>query len=333
MKALGSALARYLSELGIAGVTLKTMDGVQGKLPVFLSKSYDFRGAHLFGKDFVLLLRRGKSNPTPAEALKHADMVRSRLGQAVIFVMADLKSFDRRRWVENGLPFIVPRKHFYCPMHLVEFRESARRQVRSTDEVRKSLSASAQALLLAHLQHNPPCSNLADWADYLHYTRMTVSRARRELEAQQLCAVHRAGKSVTLDFTRDRRSLWEQALPVLRSPVLSRREIEILDPSDMNLMRAGISALSDLSMLADDPVPTYAMSSAAYKSIFEAGKIVETAGGDGKCAVIEKWHYAPAVLARNGDTVDRLSLYLSLRDSPDERVQGQLRAMMEEMPW
>ena len=122
--------------------------GVLGKLPVFLSKSYDFRGAHLFGKDFVLLLRRAKINPTPAEALKHADMVRSRLSQEVIFVLADLKSFDRRRWVENSLPFIVPRKYFYCPMHLVDFRESARRQVRSTDEGRNSLSASAQALLL-----------------------------------------------------------------------------------------------------------------------------------------------------------------------------------------
>ena len=116
-------------------------------------------------------------------------------------------------------------------------------------------------------------------------------------------------------------------------PVLRNKEIEILNPADLKLLKAGISALSHLSMLADDPIPTYAMSSAAYKSAFEGGKIVEIAVGNGRSALIEIWSYAPAVLARDGDAVDRLSLYLSLRDSPDERVQGQLSAMMEDVPW
>jgi DNA-binding MarR family transcriptional regulator len=333
MKALELALKSYLDELGISGVSFQPRDDARGKLPVFLAKSYDIEAAHLFGRDFVLLLRRAKSNPTPAEALKHADIVGDRLSQDVIFVLTDLKSFDRRRWVENRLRFIVPSKHFFCPMNLVDFRESSRRQVRMHEGDREALSASAQALLLAYLQNDPACANLAEWADYLHYTRMTVSRARKELEAHELCAVRRVGKSMELDFSKDRRALWEQALPLLRSPVRRKKEIEILDPMDLKLMRAGISALSDLSMLADDSIPTYAMSSAAYNSSFEAGQIVEAARGSGETALIENWSYAPSVLARDGDIVDRLSLYLSLKDSADERVQGQLRAMMEDMPW
>ena len=333
MNAIEPALASYLDELGIGGVSLKPVEDARRILPVFLAKSYDFRGARLFNRSFVLLLRRGKSVPTPAEALKHADLVRNRLGQEVVFVLADLKSFNRRRWVENGLSFIVPRKFFYCPMHLVDFRESARHQVRVSQDRRDSLSAATQALLLAYLQHDPPCSNLADWADYLHYTRMTVSRARRELEACQLCEARRVGRSMALHFRADKKSLWEQALPLLRSPVLRTKGIEILDQSDLKLLRAGISALSDLSMLTDDPVPTYAMSSAAYKAAFEAGKIAEAPGGGEATALIEQWIYAPAVLAAEAHTVDRLSVYLSLQDSPDERVQGELRAMMESMPW
>ncbi len=333
MKDLEPALKGYLDEIGIADISIRPLDELRGKLPVFLGKSYDFRGADLFGKSFVLLLRRGSSTPTPAEALKHADMVRSLISREVAFVLVDLKSFDRRRWVENGLSFIVPQKYFYCPICLVEFREKSRRQVRASEEDRESLSASAQALLLAYLLHTPPSSNLAEWADYLHYTSMTMSRARKELEARNLCVVRRVGKSMVLDFPDDRRALWEQALPLLRSPVCRKKDIRILDPSELNLLRAGISALSDRSMLADDPAPTYAMSSAAYKSAFEAGKIVETAASNGEHAWIENWSYAPSVLAREGKTVDPLSLYLSLRHSPDERVQGQLRAMLEDMSW
>jgi DNA-binding MarR family transcriptional regulator len=333
MKALEPTLKGYLDEIGIAGISIRPLDDLLGKLPVFLGKSYDFRGTDLFGRSFVLLLRRGRSIPTPVEALKHADMVRSRLGQEVVFVLADLKSFDRRRWVENGLNFIVPRKYFFCPMHLVDFRESSRRQVRANEEDRESLSASAQALLLAYLQHKPQSSNLAEWAEYLHYTRMTMSRARKELEARQLCVVRRAGRSMVLDFPDDRRALWEQALPLLRSPVLRKKDIQILDPSELNLLRAGVSALSVLSMLADDPVPTYALSSAGHKSAFEAGRIVAAPTGSERNASIEIWCYPPAVLVQEGDTVDRLSLFLSLQSSPDERVQSQLRSMMEEMPW
>ena len=333
MKALEPMLKGYFDEIGVAGVSFLLLDELRGKLPVFLGKSYDFRGADLFGRSFVLLLRRGRSIPTPVEALKHADLVRSRINREVVFVLADLKSFDRRRWVENGLNFIVPRKYFYCPMYLVDFRESSRRQVRASEADRESLSASAQALLLAYLQHHPQGLNLAEWADYLHYTRMTMSRARKELEAQQLCAVRKVGKSMVLDFPDDRRALWEQALPRLRSPVLRKKDIQLLDSSELNLLRAGISGLSALSMLADDPVPAYALSSAAYKSAFEAGKLVVAPTGSEKSASIEIWSYPPSVLAQEGDTVDRLSLFLSLQSSPDERVQGQLRSMMEEMPW
>jgi hypothetical protein len=38
------------------------------------------------------------------------------------------------------------------------------------------------------------------------------------------------------------------------------------------------------------------------------------------------------LLAEKG-RVDALSLYLTLRDSPDERVQQQLETLLEAVPW
>jgi hypothetical protein len=47
---------------------------------------------------------------------------------------------------------------------------------------------------------------------------------------------------------------------------------------------------------------------------------------------LEIWAYDPLVLSA-GDTVDPLSLFLSMRDSPDERIQQQLRILLEGIEW
>ena len=47
---------------------------------------------------------------------------------------------------------------------------------------------------------------------------------------------------------------------------------------------------------------------------------------------IEIWKYNPALLSK-GEQVDRLSLYLSLKDSDDERVQKECDTLIDEMKW
>jgi hypothetical protein len=47
---------------------------------------------------------------------------------------------------------------------------------------------------------------------------------------------------------------------------------------------------------------------------------------------VEVWKYTPSLLTKN-NTVDKLSLYLSLRNNEDERVQIELDNMINEMIW
>jgi len=49
-------------------------------------------------------------------------------------------------------------------------------------------------------------------------------------------------------------------------------------------------------------------------------------------AGVEVWKYNPALLSDTG-VVDRLSLYLILKDYADERVQIELERMINEMKW
>lgn len=47
---------------------------------------------------------------------------------------------------------------------------------------------------------------------------------------------------------------------------------------------------------------------------------------------LEIWNYSP-LLFQEDNVIDRFSLYLSLRDNVDERVQSALEKMMEEVVW
>jgi hypothetical protein len=47
---------------------------------------------------------------------------------------------------------------------------------------------------------------------------------------------------------------------------------------------------------------------------------------------MECWAYDPRLLS-DGPTVDRLSLYLSLRGTHDERIEKALTDLLEDLPW
>jgi len=134
-----------------------------------------------------------------------------------------------------------------------------------------------------------------------------------------------------LHFEKQGRRLWKTALPHLRSPVKTQRWVRGTI-ADADIMKAGISALSTYTDIGDDALPMVAVRDNLYRKKLEAGELVGCHGPDEAEAGIELWHYAPDLLARN-DRVDPLSLYLSLRDSPDERVTKALREMQEGIQW
>ena len=48
--------------------------------------------------------------------------------------------------------------------------------------------------------------------------------------------------------------------------------------------------------------------------------------------MLEQWKYDPALFASSKE-VDPVSLYMSLAENPDERVQGELEEYLEGCEW
>jgi hypothetical protein len=53
---------------------------------------------------------------------------------------------------------------------------------------------------------------------------------------------------------------------------------------------------------------------------------------DANTITVEAWSYDPLILAGE-NFVDRLSLYLSVRETPDERIEAALNELLETLPW
>jgi hypothetical protein len=95
---------------------------------------------------------------------------------------------------------------------------------------------------------------------------------------------------------------------------------------------AGLSALAQCSLLAEPDLITIALDRKGWKALHHGDRFVEAMPDDPDGRMVEIWNYDPNLFAGDG-RVDPLSLYLSLRDNPDERVQAALDQMMRKVPW
>ncbi len=329
-----SLLAKYLDELG-AAASMPVRDAKAARaLPVFFGQTYDVHRARLFDRDYVLLLCQSEDRPTPAQVEKHMKLASSALGQDLAFVFRTLPTFDRKRLIGRRIPFIVPGRQTYLPPAMIDLRENPKGGQRVPYPSREQLSAPAQVVLLYHLQSKQDCEQwpLSQWAAALGYSRSTLTRVYKELSAASLCRTVARGRQVTLEFPAQRRELWESALPYLVSPVRTRLRVRIQDEG-LQIFEAGITALAGLTMIAADREKIYAMSSAAFEAAREDRKLARAEFPEADTVQIERWRYAPGLLSQDDRTVDRLSLYLSLRDDHDERIQSALTELLEPMPW
>jgi hypothetical protein len=218
----------------------------------------------------------------------------------------------------------------YLPFLAMDLRERGPRLGRAN---RETLSAAAQAVVLRRLLGAPVEDlTLAELATAMGYSAMTMTNVGNEIERFALCAVEREGRTKRIVFDGDGARLWERALPLLVSPVRKTRWVRRWSAPRGARIVAGLTALARYTNIADDDVPCFALWHKDYRLLARRGEIVECRGPDNAEAVVESWNYDPAKLAR-GDMVDRLSLYLTLRDTPDERVERELRVLLDGAGW
>lgn len=320
-------LKTYCAELG-ADPEVFPDDQARQRLPLFLSQIYDPLRATIFGRSLQLFAMKRGENPTPLEVEKHSQLLSRQFGPDVVFVFPGLPAFDRKRLLLRRVPFIVPHRQMFLPGVMVDLRET--HSPPAEQNAGSLLSMPAQLLLLYHLQRRGGDAPFAlhAWASALKYSKMSISRAHSELVNAGLATSEQPGREIVIQFARDRRGLWEKALPFIRSPVQKQGYYRSKDLPIGGFLKAGLTALAHFTDLADGSHPCRA----TWRRNLKA-RIESLPYHDADTILIQRWWYPPLLLTEDNQNVDRLSLYLSLRDSKDERIYASLAQLLNGTKW
>ncbi len=272
------------------------------------------------GQPMLLLKQTVDQNFTPKQLRYFSDCLSREFGMPVSFVFDTMPYYLRERLFEKNIYFIVSNKYVFWPSLLIN-------TVSKDAKSHASLTSSAQYLLLFHLQKSSldgfTAQDIAECTP-LQYT--TITRAMKVLVEFSLCRIEKdALRFNRIWFNASGASLYEMAQPYLVNPVKAVCFCDAL-PENHNMLLAGVSALSRYTMLNDDETTTYAIDFPAFNSCKSEFRFLNPIEGKYR---IEVWNYRP--IRSEKETVDKLSLALSMGDTDDPRIEKEKKSMMMDL--
>lgn len=322
------AIQRYIKDALGLHIALSAWEG-RRSLPFYLQDRYEFATTTLLETPCLLVIAQDVHRTDGIR--RDLEALQKQLPAATlpIYVVERLESYERRRLIEQRVPFLVPGNQLYVPDLAMDLREHFRKRRSTTSE---AFSPAAQALLIvAFLQPWRDTLHPATLAQQLDYSPITISRVANEWLASGLVETFNVGRERWVRFPKGPRETWLQSQAQLRTPVRATHwaigHAKELDGAPL----AGISALAELSSLASPITPTRALSSEQWKQALKSG-LQQLPSLDRDAIQIEVWRYGP-ILEASSKTVDPLSLILSLRDQTDERVLQAIEHLEGALPW
>ena len=324
---LNTKLQDYLREItGEPLALVRVPESELTGIPFFYCNAYELHKLNWLDKIVIMALPNSDVELSPSEYAQQIEFLNRHFNVPVALVLPHLESYKRKRLIQARIPFVIPGQQLFLPP-FADFRE---RVPRKPIENINQLSAAAQVTLIYHLhKKNADKCSLRELAGKLGYSAMTLSNVCNEFIAAGLCENNQKGKKGKLIFNAAGYELWKLAKPLLSSPVIRKTWMRF---EAGRFPLAGMSALTEYTMVNDNSWNTFACRNTMLKKMLKDGQVVEVQDMESADGLFEVWKYAPDTVAKDG-CVDRLSLYLSLEDSPDERVQSGLEQLLEEMEW
>lgn len=328
MDQLATTLKRYLKETLDIDVRPEQWSGTES-LPIFLRNMYVFFTVHILDTPCLVMAAKEKTEHTPATIYKHMLQIQKKWPDEVIYVQQHMTAYNRKRLIQqHKIPFIIPLNQMYLPFLGIDLREHFKK-IRKTAT---GFSPSTQAVVLYYLTRNGQLRlTPKKLASELGYSIMTMTRALDELNGAGIGTIAMEGRERVLRFHRDKKQVWETALERLRSPVKKRVWVKDFPRQSFGL-RAGLSALAHYSNLAAPENPVLALERGQWKKIYNTSDVMILDVAEPNAVRLEIWSYPPELFGKNG-VVDRFSLFLSMKEDNDERVQAALESMMEGIEW
>lgn len=272
-------------------------------------------------KDLCIIQPKRNESLTPLKYRKITEQVEKITGMPVVVLIESMPYRERERFISQGVYFIVSDKYAFLPSLIANVR------VKEKEHKPSGLTPVAQYLLLYYLSENQSAEfTIRQLETILPYNYVALARAVVNLESLQLCQTQKDDNGTKIIcFEQNKRKLWEIAQKYLSSPMKKILYSDTLP--DGNFSISGINALSHYSHLNPEQYETMAIWEKTFSELSMQYNEIE---GIYK---IEIWKYPAFMPGMSANKiVDKLSLFLSLKNEPDARVEKELEILIENMP-
>lgn len=307
----------YLNK--VLGIQMKYEKSGLHSYPNFINTRYVLKMVSLDGEKAVFVYP--KSGLGQIDALKkHVLRIQNDEKLPVVIILNELTYRQKEYLIREKIPFIVQNKQIYLPFMAIYLQEKCDMPIK-TDKVLPS----AQLLFLYFLYGGANEILTSKAARDLCLTPTSISRASRQLEELGLLNVRKEGVSKYLFSNNTPKELFQNTKDKLMNPI--KRTIYISkDFVDKKFLKSGYTALANYSMLGEPNIEYYASDSISYYEDNSTDILYNSE----KQVALELWRYDPRRLS-NDNNVDILSLALALKNDNDERVNGEIEEMLNNL--
>lgn len=298
----------------------------EDQLPIYLAYGRSFDVVSIGPIKFLLVTMQLDGRFNIQQIVGQVQKIARAANMTVALNLSGVTPYQRKALIENGIPFVMLPDQVYLPFLGVGLQNRAFRK-ESVSYGR--LQAAAQQVFL-YLFYNRGSFGIhkSDLAERLCLTRTSITRAIEQLDALNVLQKRDGLRSpVSLNPMADLKKVVQEDLidPVQKRVVIRRNDLP------KAVWFAGETCLSEYSMLNPPRMEVYACDKKkiSMQALTVVDPIWENTEG---CVQLELWKYSPEPFAEDGK-VDKISLYCSLRRNLDERVQGELEIMLEEIEW
>lgn len=288
-------------------------------LPRLYANQYKLKAIEVLKQPFTLVIPTGEIIEV-RKILLHIESLKKTTNRPLILLFKSLKGHQRKTLISHRINFMELTGNIYLPDALL-ILQKAKEEI---EEYPNQLSQWAKIATLKQLIYNNlNDKTISDLAEEFKISKMHASRLTQELKNSNLVKIETIGVTKKINFL-PKAELWKKALTFIQTPVIKKIYTDV-KPKLTKI--AGLTALGELTMLDGRGYTTLAMGKKEYLDI--KAQLLPVEKENAKYC-IEIWDWSPEILT-DKNTVDPVSLYLSLKDSDDDRIQIALKELINEV--
>jgi len=273
----------------------------------------------------VIQAKNKQDSLTPLKYKQITKQAEILVGMPVVVILDSLTYYERERLINQGVYFIISDKYAFLPSLIANV------QAKKKNKNPSKLTPVAQYVLLYYLlsEESKEEYTIKDLEQIMPCNYVSLARAVANLEDCKLCSSEIKDNTGIkhLRFSGNKRELWTKAQSYLSSPVKKVLYCDAIPP-ESNFSISGVNALSKYSHLNSEQYETRAIWDKLFNPSGAQFNEVE-----GLCKIEILKYPTTMPFFSNHNVVDKLSLYLSMKDEPDARIEKELEIMIEEMKW